>query len=253
MYPPYSLPRIIKFMIVALIAAFIAQQMFPYQSILALGLTPALVIKRFWIWQLATYMVLHGSLIHLLFNALSLYWFGSSLAQEWGERRFLTYFLICGVGAGVLTVAVQFSSNIPTIGASGAIYGLLYAWARQNPNAVIYMYGLFPMRARHLVVLLFLLEFMLSQTPSPVARFAHLGGLAVGWLYFRLPDMDFWSSFAQWLRRPPEDKRREENVAEDDEEEEIDRILEKINARGIQSLTPWERRKLDDASRQKKS
>ncbi|MBI4063375.1 MAG: rhomboid family intramembrane serine protease [Elusimicrobia bacterium] len=247
MYPSSSLPRVILVLLAAFTACFGVQQVAP-MMVPMFGLTPFLVLKRWWLWQPATYIFLHGNFIHLLFNGLSLYWFGATLAYSWGTARFLFYFFLCGIGAGFLVVATQPLGTIPTIGASGAIYGLLYAWAKENPEAIVYMYGLFPMRAKHLVILLGVIEFMLSYTPSPIARFAHLGGLLMGWLYFRFAIFDLRLTIGGLLSSRP----REEPDPEEVTEREIDRILEKISAHGMDSLTPWEKKILDEASHQQK-
>lgn len=243
---PSRIPWIIGALLISLGAGFLVKELFGTPVIAYLGLIPADVIGKFWIWQLFTYALLHGSLFHLLFNGLTLYWFGPPLAERWGEREFFKFFVICAVGAGIVNVAVQPLSPIPTIGASGAIFGIMYAWAKEYPDAVVYMYGLFPMRAKHLIILLAVIELMLISTPSPIARFAHLGGLLTGWIYLRWEDWRERFSGLRLGRRPPAPK---ENAPT--QEEEINRILEKINERGIQSLTPSERRKLDAASHKK--
>ena len=117
-----------------------------------LGLVPEYVIERFWIWQLGTYMFLHGGLFHILFNMLALWMFGAELERIWGTRNFLKFYFVTGIGAGVLSVAFSllpfaasqqlYKSDI--IGASGAIYGLLLAYAMYFPDRPIYYMMLFP-------------------------------------------------------------------------------------------------------------
>jgi hypothetical protein len=121
---------------------------------------------------------------------------------------------------------------------------MLYAWAREYPDAVIYLYGLFPMRAKHFVFMMAMVELLLSYTPSPVARFAHLGGLVTGWLYFRTPDLG--ERFRNLVRVKIRWERPEDLGSE------VDRILEKISRQGLASLTPQERAVLKRASRKKK-
>ncbi|MBI4668907.1 MAG: rhomboid family intramembrane serine protease [Elusimicrobia bacterium] len=247
MYPPERLPAVIKWIMAMMAGCFVLQQFFPGLLVIWFGLTPVLVLERFWFWQLATYMFLHGNLIHLLFNLFAIYLFATSLVVNWGEREFLFFSALCGVGAAIITVITSLHSPIPVIGASGAIYGMLYAWARENPNAVVYMYGLFPMRARHMVIFLIIVEFLLSQTPSPIARFAHLGGILVAWLYFSAKGGqidNFRSWFFKLFGGSPAGWRKALSP-----QEEIDRILDKINERGISSLTPWEKKRLDEAGK----
>lgn len=242
-YPARNLPFSVLAILSLMLAGFMAMMAAPGQVVSTFGLVPAKVLKDFWAWQMLTYMVLHGGMLHLLFNMLSVYLFGGPLAQIWGEGRFVGYFLFCGIGAALTTLLVMPTSTVATIGASGAIYGLLYAWAREFPDSVIYLYGLFPMRAKHFVFVMAAVELMLSQMPSPIARFAHLGGFAFGWIYFRLPD------FSEGFRVVNISKIRWEREAT---QEDVDRILEKISKNGMDSLSADERQILDRFSRSRK-
>jgi membrane associated rhomboid family serine protease len=135
------------------------------------GLAPSLVISRLWIWQLATYMFLHGGLFHILFNMLALWMFGSELERIWGTRNFLKFYFVTGIGAGILTVVFSllpfaasrqlYASNV--IGASGAIYGLLLAYALYFPDRPIYMYLLFPIPAKYFVMIMGAIAFYASM------------------------------------------------------------------------------------------
>jgi membrane associated rhomboid family serine protease len=158
-----------------------------------LGLVPALVIREFRIWQLVTYMFLHGGLLHILFNMLALWMFGAELERVWGTKEFLKFYFITGVGAGVLTVmfsllpfgfAQQLQYSI-VIGASGAIYALLLAYALYFPNRPIYMYMLFPIPAKIFVLIMGAIAFYSSfaESGGGVANATHLGGLVIGYLY----------------------------------------------------------------------
>jgi membrane associated rhomboid family serine protease len=141
------------------------------------------------IWQLVSYMFLHGGLGHILFNMLALWMFGGSVEETWGTRRFLQYYFICGVGAGVcVVIANRLFGNIhqPTIGASGAIYGVLLAFAMLFPEAEILIMFLFPVKAKYAVMIFGAIALLLSiQGGGTVSNFAHLGGLLVGYIYFR--------------------------------------------------------------------
>jgi len=151
-----------------------------------LGLVPVLVFKG-WIWQFVTYMFLHGSFFHILFNMLALWMFGSELEYLWGTRRFVKYYFFTGVGAAITSTLVTPHSTIPTIGASGAIYGLLLAYGVTFPNRPILLYFLFPIRAKYFVILFGVVELLasFSQPHSGIAHFAHLGGLLFGWIYLK--------------------------------------------------------------------
>ena len=145
-------------------------------------------------WQLLTYGFMHGSFSHLLFNMLALYMFGAPLEYTWGNRRFLTYFLVCIAGAGLLQLLVGWWSMsngggaYPTLGASGGVFGLLLAYGMLFPNhRVMLLFPPIPMKARTLVILYGLLALMLGFTglQPGVAHFAHLGGMLFGWLLIR--------------------------------------------------------------------
>ena len=160
----------------------------------ALGLVPELVLHKFWVWQLATYMFLHGGIFHIVFNMLALWMFGAELERIWGTRDFLKFYFVTGIGAGALTVlfstlpfsfAQQVQHSI-VIGASGAIYGLLLAYALYFPDRPIYMYFVFPIPAKVFVAIMGAIAFFssLSETGG-TANATHLGGLIVGYLYLK--------------------------------------------------------------------
>jgi membrane associated rhomboid family serine protease len=164
----------------------IAQRMNPGLYELALnllGLVPAALFHGY-VWQLVSYMFLHGSFMHILFNMLALWMFGSELEYEWGAKRFLQYYFVTGIGAGITNAVFQPHSMIPIVGASGAIYGLLLAFAIRWPNRPILIWFLFPMPAKYFVILFGAIEFFASFTPSRgVAHLAHLGGILFGLLF----------------------------------------------------------------------
>ena len=156
------------------------------------GLTPEAVFERFWLWQPFTYMFLHGGLGHILFNMLALWMFGVQLERRWGTRFFLRYYFLTGVGAGVSTLIASlpfmFGSSlygVPTIGASGAIYGVLLAFALYYPKVPILLFFLFPVPARYFVMIIGGIAFYNSMitTGSGIAHTAHLGGMLFGYLY----------------------------------------------------------------------
>ncbi len=159
-----------------------------------LGLVPVYVLRDFWLWQLVTYMFLHGGIFHILFNMLALWMFGAELERMWGPRYFLKFYFVTGVGAGLLTVlfsllpfefAQQLQRSI-VIGASGAIYGLLLAYALYFPDRLIYMYFVFPMRARVFVAIMGAIAFFSSISEvGGVANATHLGGLLVAYLFLK--------------------------------------------------------------------
>lgn len=151
------------------------------------GLTPADVAQRFFVWQLATYLFLHGGFFHIFFNMFVLWMFGGELERAWGPREFLKFYFVCGVGAGILSVIVNPGSVIPTIGASGAVYGVLLAYGVLFPDRIVYLYMIIPMPAKYFVMLIGGIAFLasLSSPGDGVAHIAHLGGMIFGYLYLR--------------------------------------------------------------------
>jgi membrane associated rhomboid family serine protease len=157
-----------------------------------LGVIPALVIRGF-VWQPFTYMFLHSTagIGHLLFNMLLLWFLGGDLERHWGSRAFLRYYLVCGVGAGIIiTVLGLFSEQgrmTPTIGASGAIYGVILAFGMIFGERIILFMFMFPMKARTFAWILFAVAFFSSLTgqSSGVSHIGHLGGMVVGYLYLK--------------------------------------------------------------------
>ena len=162
--------------------------------------------QTFMPWQLLTYGFLHANLMHVGFNMLALVMFGSPLEYTWGNRRFLTYYLVCVVGAGLcqLVVASWLSGRglaYPTIGASGGVFGLLFAYGLLFPNQrVMLLIPPIPMKARTLVIVYGAIELLLgaSGLQPGVAHFAHLGGMLFGWLLIR-----YWRGQPPFGRKGP--------------------------------------------------
>jgi membrane associated rhomboid family serine protease len=194
---PDSFPIGVKWLLISNTAIFflmvIAAKINPDTAewFLPLELAPIMVIHLA-VWQLVTYMFLHGGIMHILFNMLTLYWFGPDLERTWGLQRFLKYYMICGVGAGVCVVIVALFSGgramtTPTVGASGAILGLILAYGLLFPDRTILFFFVIPMKVRHFVWIIGLLAFFYSitDTNSGVSNVAHLGGMLVGYFYLR--------------------------------------------------------------------
>jgi membrane associated rhomboid family serine protease len=182
----------VKMIIWANVAFFAASLLFRDPIIRYLGLTPGAVLERGWIWQPATYMFLHAGAMHILFNMLGIWMFGVELERLWGTRFFARYYAITGVGAGVTAIvaallpidALHATYFVPTIGASGALYGLLMAFALYLPDRPILMFLLFPVPAKYFVMILGGLAFLVSPG-SQVSNAAHLGGLFFGYVYLK--------------------------------------------------------------------
>jgi membrane associated rhomboid family serine protease len=160
-------------------------------QMLLFALVPETVVHSFTIWQLVTYMFLHGGISHILFNMLTLYWFGPDIERTWGFQRFLKYYFVCGIGAGICVLLVDILSGNTmsrTVGSSGAIYGLILAYGLLFPDRTILFFFIIPMKVRHFVWIMGLLAFYfsISGDNSGVSNVAHLGGLLVGYLYIKL-------------------------------------------------------------------
>jgi membrane associated rhomboid family serine protease len=148
------------------------------------GLTPRLVVTKGYVWQMITYMFLHGGIWHLALNMFIIWMFGTPLEGVWGGNRFLNYYVVCGLGGAALSFL--FSFNTTVIGASGAGYGILLAYAVLFPYAEIYVWGILPVRARTLVIFMTIIEFASGISGGDgIAHFAHLGGMAAGFIYLR--------------------------------------------------------------------
>ena len=141
-------------------------------------------IPGFWPWQLVTYGFLHGDIMHLVFNMFALWMFGVQIENTWGSKRFGIYYFVCVIGAGLIQLAVMWGAPIPTLGASGGVFGILLAFGMMFPNQEIYLYFLFPIKAKYFVIGFGVLELWaaVSGTQAGVANFAHLGGMLFGLL-----------------------------------------------------------------------
>lgn len=232
-----------------------------------LSVVPALVFRKLFLWQLVTYMFLHGGVLHILFNMFALYMFGSDLEAHLGRRRFLQLYFISGIGAGLCHAVASWGSPIPMIGASGAVFGVLVAFAMLFPDRYItLLVFLFPLtlKAKHLVLGFAALEILwvMSASRSGVAHFAHLGGLVFGYVFMKsryrlaLP-FAFSQRFSdslkrRWRWRKPARYKYKPVDVEEFISEEVDPILAKISREGIGSLTRNEKRILKKARSQMK-
>jgi len=190
-FGPGPISTALKAIIGLNVVMFLATTFMPALQI-QLGLVPVWVVRDLRVWQLVTYMFIHAGLFHIIFNMLALWMFGTELERLWGTRFFLKFYFITGIGAGVLTVLISllpfaaarqlYASDI--VGASGAIYGVLLAFALYFPDRQIYYMMLFPIPARIFVLIMGAVAFFSSLSESGgVANATHLGGLLVAWVY----------------------------------------------------------------------
>ena len=279
----YGLPKVVKRLLIANAAVFVVTFLLPGSMQILInsvfGLKPIL-INNFppFIWQFFTYQYLHGGFGHILMNMFVLWMFGTELEYNWGARDFFQYYTICGVGGGLLVWMTSFfgfsDPGVTTIGASGAIFGLLVAYGMMWPDRIVYVFGVLPMKAIVFVIIIGSIEVLnaFGRAGGGVAYFAHVGGGLTGLVYLKY-GWRIWvhleSVGRQFKRRKftvvdggkskssswePETNRHKEQpgTPHPDLDEEINRILDKIAREGMESLTDNERNVLDRASNRRR-
>jgi len=245
-----------------------------------LGLMP--LGHGFYIWQLITYQFMHADIWHLLYNMFfGLWMFGMEVENVWGSKRFLTFYLLCGVVAGITqlllapvlepsSVIDRAGGGIPTIGASGAVYGVLVAFAMLFPDRYIYLYFLLPVKAKYFIFGLIALGVISVGSHTTIANLAHLGGAVAGYVYIlvltkRFPlhgaieRLGWWLNYRRYQRSTsdPEnvvdakvfDITQKPKTEQELNQMKIDQILDKISSGGYQSLTEEEKKILFEASK----
>ena len=211
------------------------------------GLVPKLVWSEFMIWQPFTYLFFHGGIWHLLINMFVLWMFGSELERIWGKGHFLKFYFVTGVGAGLVTMIFGLNSMTPIVGASGAVYGVLLAYGLTYPNRTVYLYGIIPIKSLWFVIGIGVIAFMSSfDNVSQISHLTHLSGMMIGYLMLKRPVRfnDLWFTIRKRTleyKIKHEEKKITQHQAI---EREIDRILDKINREGFESLTEEEHDRL---------
>lgn len=207
-FGPGRMTPAVKLLVIVNLVMFVLNLIVPLMT-LRLGLQPQAVFEGFALWQPITYMFLHdiGGVGHILINMLSLWMFGTELERTWGTRFFTKYYFVTGIGAAVTSLILSlFIDSIyytVTVGASGAIYGLLLGYGMYFPNRPIYLYFVFPIPAKYFVMIVGAIAFLsaLGGPGGGVAHTAHLGGLVVGYLYLKgLKARPFDEIKYRWLR-----------------------------------------------------
>jgi membrane associated rhomboid family serine protease len=192
----YGLTPVIKNLMIIMGAVFLFQFVletfgaaaYRHYFLYYFALIPSLVLSNYFIWQLGTYIFLHQDLFHIFFNLFSLWMFGGELENYWGSKKFLFYFLYCGIGAGIVTVLL--SSYPLIIGASGAIWGILLAFGWLFPNRpILLIFFPTPIPAKYMVIIFGFLELYFSRmgTGGVIAYLTHLGGVIFGFFYLAYP------------------------------------------------------------------
>jgi len=196
---------------------------------------------NFKIWQPLTYMFFHGGFMHLFFNMFLLWMFGNQLEKIWGPIKFLTYYLTTGIGAGIL---IYIFSDGVTIGASGSVMAILFAYGYIYPNQMLFLWFI-PMKAKHAILILILMEITQELSRNPldnISHIGHLGGMLIGFLYLKYGH--------HFIKRLPFIKIRKKSKP-DDEVDNVDLILDKLKQQGWQGLSENEKSILFQASKKR--
>lgn len=265
----YNLTPWVKRLLIANVAVFMVTMVNQEFFFRWFAFVPRAVLTQ--PWGAFTYMFLHGDLWHLLVNMLVLFFFGPPLEAKWGSADFIKFYLVCGLGG--VALSFLFAPAAWIVGASAAIYGLMLAFALNWPDQPIYIWGIFPVKAKWLVGFLFAVSLFsaVGNGGGNIAHFAHLGGIITGFLYLRSEWRPGRSRGGRTVRVrirrmapvPREEPRQEAKPGAAAEKplsgkegavlDEVDRILDKISAEGMKSLTPEERETLDNVSRRSRS
>lgn len=290
-----NIPTICKNLLIINFIAYFAQLAFEAHGMDLVNVFGLHFVKAsdFRVWQLFTYMFLHGGTMHLLLNMFSLWMFGCQAERDLGSQRFLFFYLLCGVGAGLFQEIWQIGEytlllreyDIPaemlnswaTVGASGAVYGVLLSFGMNHPNQKIWLiFPPIPFKAKWFVTFMVVIELAEAYLSSDnVAHFAHIGGIFIGWLliiYWRKKDrktyqsyygwdknsaksQSLWERFTKRFKQQPKQSSTasnpdyQYNASKRQNEERMDQILDKVKRSGYASLTDEEKRELFERSR----
>lgn len=270
------LTEMVKVLLIFNVAIFLFQQFARLvapgyiEEFFALSHAGVAVYRRY--WQLLSYMFLHGGWLHIFFNMFALWMFGSEIERHYGSRFFIIYYLLSGFGAGIcialmnwiLSTANPYNAIITTMGASGAVYALLLAYGMTWPNREVYLYFLFPIKMKYLVIGFGVIEFFgtlntLGGGGGNISNVGHLGGLLTGLILFATgfarnvtqgsTGLFKKNPVGDFLKKQRLDKKRQQIEKRIKAKEIIDRLLDKIAAEGVQSLSAEEKNDLEWARR----
>jgi membrane associated rhomboid family serine protease len=255
MFSFQQIPKGLKAILISSVSLWILQLMPVAGSQITdfCSLVPSYAIGHFQIWRFITYIFMHDphSPAHILFNMLALWMFGAELEEMWGTRRFLYFYLLSGIGAGLFSIIVW---NTAIIGASGAILAILAVYACYFPDRTILLFFVFPVPVRIAVILLGAISLWGAWSGTGnIAYLTHLGGIAVGLLYYKYYEKAIIALKNRNRRtgnKPVIIPFRPKATVDSKEyfEREIDPILKKISEKGMNSLTENEKKKLNEIS-----
>ena len=255
----FSLPQGVKNIIIANLIVFILLELsgMKLNIFRSFGLIPSQIIFEFKIWQLFTYMFLHDGFFHILLNMLFLWMFGREIEMIWGRDEFYKYYFVTGVGAGLLNSIFSFNSSIPVVGASGAVFGILLAFALIYPNREVLLYGIVPIKVKFMVLGLAAIAFfstiMIQQ--SRISHLTHLSGMISGIIYLRwnfiksiinnlLNQHKRTTSTKVYHMKSKKPKMDEDILIK----KNVDKVLDKLNTEGWENLSDAEQQILYQAS-----
>lgn len=264
---PFMLTPWVRRLLMCLAAVYLLQlTVFTHPWLVGtFGFVPSDVLRR--PWTIISYSLLHGSMLHLLGNALGLFMFGSPVEQRLGSRRFIRLYVAAVIGGALLSIVMlPLTGNAVIIGASAGVLGVLLAFVLEWPDAPVLIFPLpVPVKAKWLAVFYAISSLLLAGfgTGDGIAHAAHLGGFAAAFIYLRGSALLQRPRAGQTVERapavlvrptssgqhdslPPQPRRSSPDAAV---REEVDRVLDKISQRGLQSLTAEERRFLDEMSK----
>jgi membrane associated rhomboid family serine protease len=237
--------EVVRVLLMANVAAFFLQMTMP-GLVNALVFVPQLALTR--PWSIVTYMFLHGGLMHIAFNMIALFFFGPRVEERMGPRRFTVLYFLSGFSGAAVSMALSPQSAL--IGASAGVFGVMMAFAYFWPHAPIHIWGIIPVPARMLVIITTVLAVWsgFGGRGGNIAHFAHLGGYAGAYLYLRWIERERHSFRRKVEAAPPITRKKPVDVKSVDltrihevNRDEVNRILDKISAQGMESLTAQER------------
>ena len=236
--------------IFANVIVYLLQSLYSPLMIYYFGLTPALVLTKYYAWQFCSYMFLHGNFFHIFLNMYALMLFGIPVEQLWGTRKFVIYYFFTGIGAGITIFIINIVAGgpgafVPTIGASGAVFGLLLAFGILFPDVELLVFFFIPMKAKFLVILYGGIEFMSlvsAGTNSSVSHVGHLGGIFFGLIFFLITRRRGIEFTAKKLKAKmgKEIKEREKvfnSIQSEPLAEKLSAVLEKLKDGGVDAIS----------------
>ena len=253
-YKPTLFTNAIKVIISINFGIFVLQSLSQSEALFfpLFGLVPKLVWSDRMVWQPFTYLFLHGGVWHILINMFVLWMFGGELERLWGKHEFLKFYFITGIGSGLVTMLFDLQSMTPIVGASGAVYGVLLAYGLTYPNRTVYLYGIIPVKSIWFVLGIGFIAFMSSfNNMSQISHMTHLSGMLIGYFMLKKPFRlsGLWFQIRKKTLEYRIQKEEKKMSRKFQVESDINRILDKINQEGFNSLTVEEQERLYKGSK----